>query len=585
MAYNGALKSGYTLGDWLGAIFFGSRLDCSVAGYLTIIPFLISLVSAWIAGKWLKNVLKIYFGITALIIASIFTVDTALYEYWGFRIDASVLFYAKSPSAALASVSSIVVVLQFLIFVIYAFAIYKLFATLAVPLLPNKPATNRVATNLVCIVAGCTLFLPVRGSVSASTANVGMVYFSNERFLNHAAINPVFALMASIVDQENFDSQFNFFPENEREKIFSTITMQNVCKTDAKPELLKTKRPDILIVMLESFAAGAVAVTGGEPEVTPNLNRLSNEGILFTNMYANSFRTDRGIVAVLSGYLGQPTTSIMKYPAKTQSLPSISKTLVAKGYLADVLYGGDINFANMQSYFFSAGYSPVVSISNFPISDRLNRWGVNDDITFQYIYKSLVEGGRKSPQLSVFLTLSSHEPFEVPFKKINNPYLNSVAFTDHCIGQFIDSLKQTPVWENLLVIFVSDHGFGYPASLQNHEPDRFHIPMLWIGGAVKEPKRIETIACQTDLAATLFGQMDIDSREFMFSKDIFEPNAPKYAFYAFNNGFGFIDSTGVSVFDNESNSIVGNKSSGNDSLRIVKGKALLQTLYKDLAKR
>lgn len=585
MAYNGALKAGYGVGDWLDAMFFGLRLDCSVAGYLTVIPFLATLLSVWISGKWLRNVLRIYFGITALIIASIFTVDTALYEYWGFRIDASVLFYAKSPSAALASVSVAVIVRQTLMFVIYAFAIYKVFAALAVPLLPDKPARHRIVASLLCLVSGCALFLPIRGSVSASTANVGMVYFSSDRFLNHSAINPVFALMASIVDQENFDTQFNFFSEDEREKIFSTMVMQNVCRTDSKPAVLKTQRPDILIILLESFSAGAVAVTGGEPEVTPNLNRLSSEGILFTNMYANSFRTDRGIVAVLNGYLGQPTTSIMKYPAKTQSLPSISKTLVGEGYHADVLYGGDINFANMQSYFFSAGYKSIVSDRDFPLGERLNKWGVNDNITFPYLYKSLVDDRRQSPRLSVFLTLSSHEPFDVPFKKFDHPYLNSVAFTDHCIGQFIDSLKQTPVWDNLLVIFVSDHGFGYPASLQNHEPDRFHIPMLWTGGAVKEPRRIETVACQTDLAATLLGQMNIDCREFMFSKDIFEPNAPKYAFYAFNNGFGFVDSTGNSIFDNANNSIISNNPSANDSLRIVKGKALLQTLYQDLGRR
>ena len=80
-------------------------------------------------------------------------------------------------------------------------------------------------------------------------------------------------------------------------------------------------------------------------------------------------------------------------------------------------------------------------------------------------------------------------------------YPNSVAFTDSCIGNFIDKLKELPVWKNTLVIFVSDHGYPYPKDVVNYEPRRYHIPMLWVGGAVKEPVVIDKLANQTDLAA------------------------------------------------------------------------------------
>ena len=166
---------------------------------------------------------------------------------------------------------------------------------------------------------------------------------------------------------------------------------------------------------MESFTANAIEAVGGEPGITPNLNRLSKEGVLFTNLYANSFRTDRGLVSVLNGYLAQPTTSIMKYPVKSQTLPSIAKSLNKEGYTADMLYGGDINFTNMQSYFYSSGYSKITADRDFPLSSRLSKWGANDDITFSHLYEDIkqrpVDG---KPWLSTFLTLSSHEPFRGP---------------------------------------------------------------------------------------------------------------------------------------------------------------------------
>lgn len=420
-----------------------------------------------------------------------------------------------------------------------------------------------------------------------------MVYFSKNQFLNHSAINPCFSLIASLSKQQDFAAQFNFFPEEEREEIMGTMSTHSRIECgneegDTIPQaLLNTSRPNILIILMESFSANAIGAVGGDSAITPNLNRLSREGVLFTNMYANSFRTDRGIVSVLNGYLAQPTTSIMKYPAKSQTLPSIAKSLTNEGYVADMLYGGDINFTNMQSYFFSSGYSRITADRDFPLTSRLSKWGANDDVTFRHLYEDIKNRDSQVPWLSTFLTLSSHEPFEVPYHRLDGMglYPNSVAFTDSCIGNFIDKLKELPAWKNTLVIFVSDHGYPYPKDVTGYEPRRYHIPMLWIGGAVKEPVVIDKYANQTDLAATLLNQLGIDHDAFTFSRNILSSDYPEYAFYTYSNGFGFIDSTGISVYDNEGNKpLIETPREGSD-LRLRKGKALLQTLYDDLGNR
>ena len=582
-----ALENSSSLTDYLQVILHGVLLDCTISGYLTVIPLLCVLVSIWLPGTVYKKILKGYFLIIAILVAAIYAVDVALYGYWGFRLDATLFFYLQSPKDAMASVPLKTFALQLVMFAAYAWVIYWLFKRLIIPLFPSTPVHRRLGGTIGILLVGGILFIPIRGGITTSTANVGMVYFSKNQFLNHAAINPTFSLIASISKQQDFAAQFNFFPEEERQERYATLTQYNDSLTNnaEKIKLLTTDRPNILIILLESFTANAIEAVGGEAGITPNLNKLSKEGITFTNMYANSFRTDRGLVAVLNGYLAQPTTSIMKYPAKSQTLPSIAKSLSEQGYTADMLYGGDINFTNMQSYFFGSGYSKITADRDFPLSSRLSKWGANDDITFSHLYESIRERDEKTPWLSTFLTLSSHEPFEVPFHHLEDPYLNSVAFTDSCIGSFVDKLKELPVWKNTLIVLISDHGYRYPSPMLDYEPRRFHIPMIWLGGAVKEPAIIDIYANQTDLAATLLSQLNLPHDQFTFSRDILDAGYPKYSFYTFSNGFGFIDSTGVSVYDNESNRPLLEEPSTDSQTRLDKGKVLLQTLYDDLGKR
>ena len=594
LCYHQDLANGCTLNDYLQVITHGLLLDCTIAGYLTVLPLLMTLISVWLPGTGYRKLLKGYFSCMAILIAAIFAVDVALYGYWGFRLDATLFFYLQSPGDAMASVPMGQFFAQLLLFAIYAAGMYWVLKRFIVPLFPDTAVEKPVVGSVGILLLAGLLFIPIRGGVTTSTANVGMVYFSNNQFLNHSAINPCFSLLASLSKQQDFAAQFDFFPEEERKEIFEDLLNrspqgldkenQKKCTNDSGLIQLHEEKPNILIILTESFSANALDPT---QDIMPNYNRLRNEGIFFSNLYANSFRTDRGIVATLNGYLAQPTTSIMKYPAKSQTLPSIAKVLTANGYVADMLYGGDINFTNMQSYFYSSGYSRITADRDFPITSRLSKWGANDDITFRHLYKEIKNRDTQSPWLTTFLTLSSHEPFDVPYHRLDEVglYPNSVAFTDSCIGNFIDQLKKLPVWKNTLVILVSDHGYPYPADVKNEEPRRYQIPMLWLGGVIQKPAVITRYANQTDLAATLLHLLGLPHEDFTFSRNIFSPDYPEYAFYTYSNGFGFIDSTGVTVYDNEGNKPIIESTQEGSDLRIRKGKALLQTLYDDLGGR
>ena len=585
--YHHESAANHSLLEFVQVVINGLKLDVTMAGYLTVIPLLLTIVSIWFVGEKMHTALKIYFAVIGVVVALIFTVDEALYGYWSFRLDSTIFFYLKSPTNAMASVPLKTFVVQFIKIIIIFSLIFWLFKRFIIPILPKKPTIKKWQTLSLSIVLAGIVFIAIRGGVTTSTANVGMVYFSKDRFLNHAAINPCFSLLTSITKQNDFSSQFQFFSEEKRQQLFYPLyPISNDILNINENKLLNTKRPNILFVILEGVSANVVASTGGESNITPNLNRLSKEGVLFRKMYANSFRTDRGLVAILNGYLAQPTTSIMKYPSKSQTLPSIAKSLRKEGYETDVLYGGDINFTNMRSFFYNSGYNKITSDTDFPLSSRISKWGADDDVTFKRLYEDILHKKEKhTPWHSTFLTLSSHEPFKVPYSRFNHPYLNSVAFTDSCLGDFVDKIKETPAWNNLLIIFISDHGFRYPDTIKEYEPERYHIPCLWIGGAVKAPAVIDKYINQTDIAATLLGQLNMNKDEFIFSKNLLSVDYPEFAFYTFNNGFGLIDTTGISVYDNTIENPIFENPQTSSKIRMNKGKAILQTLYKDLGNR
>ena len=582
MLYNGSIEKGFGFADYMQVMVHGASLDAATAGYLTAFPFLLVLISIWFRKFPLKKILYGYYILAAALISIIFVVDMALYTFWGFKLDASVFLYIDSPKEALASVSVGFILLRVL-------AILLLIALNSWVLLKITPSVlnatrKRIAGTAGMLLLGGVLFIIIRGGVTESTSNIGQVYFSNEPFLNHSAVNPDFSLLSSMGKSQDFASEFNFFDEEKRAALFDGL--YPTTDGDSIIQVLNTKRPNILIILMEGFGGAFVEPLGGLPDVTPHFNRLSKEGVFFTNCYANSFRTDRGTVCTFSGYLGLPTASVMKIPAKSRTLPAIAEGLSKAGYKTDFLYGGDINFTNMKSYLLSTGYQRLTANTDFSLAEQTsNAWGVNDDITFEYLYNQLRSRKEEGPWHTAFLTLSSHEPFEVPYHRLEDKIPNAFAYTDECLGKFIDRLKQTPAWKDLLVICLPDHGFYYPREGSNAMPRFYHIPLLWLGGAVKQPMQVDKIMNQTDLAATLLGQLGLEHTAFTFSRNVLGSDYKyPFAFYSFNNGFSFRDSTGVTVFDNNSGSILFDEPEADES-RLDKGKAILQTVYDDLGNR
>ena len=232
---------------------------------------------------------------------------------------------------------------------------------------------------------------------------------------------------------------------------------------DSTFQVLKTDRPNVVLVLLESFSAQVVGALGGEP-VTPNLDAVAKEGILFSNIYAVSDRSDKGIVATMAGYQVLPSYSIIQYPAKSQSLSFMPQKMKEAGYKnLTYIYGGDIGFKGMNSFVTLSGFEKVITIDDFPSSVRETKWGVHDEHTFKKLAEEMEQSSTDEPYFKFYFTLSSHEPFDVPMDKLyDDPYINSIAYTDKCLGDFIKEVKNKNLWDNTLFVFIADHGTPGP---------------------------------------------------------------------------------------------------------------------------
>ena len=567
----------FEFGDVVDVLRYGLTLDFSTALYFLVVPFMLSVVSIWYVGRLLKWVYCFWAVITAIAFSLAFAADTALYPHWGFKLDATCLQFLSTPGDAMASVTVgwMVVGLIGLIGLIglMGFLYWKVWR-------PLKPLMRKWPFGLVCIFLTPLIFIGIRGGLDESTTNIGQVYFSQKPFLNHSAVNPVFSFLSSFESSVRTDTRYSYFTTEECDSIL--VGLFNTETVDADT-LLSVERPHVVLVMLEG-AGGQFMKIAGRDSIMPYLNRLCSEGVYFSNCYANSYRTDRGTVCTWSGYPSFPTMSVMKDPSKSGTLPSIARSLRNVGYDTQYFYGGDINFTKMRSYLVATGFEHLKWKADYPLAEQKTaRWGVCDELMFGYVRQEIENwvDDDEQPHLLGFSTLSSHEPWDVPIKQMPDPIENSFRYLDQCIEKFIEPLRQSKVWKNLLIVMVPDHGIGY-YGLDETTPMKNHIPVLWVGGAVADAREIDVVCNQTDQAATLLGQLGIDHSDFRFSRDVLSKTYTQpFAYHTFNNGFSLIDSTRFVSYDLTGDCLM----VGNAQDLVKRGKALLQVTSEDLSKR
>ncbi len=563
----------------IATFWYGFKLDIAIASYIALLPSIFLIISSFTRKRFIKYIYGAYTLILLMACVIIILGDLFMYKFWGYRLDGTPLFYMKNMSAATASVSTLTVVGGIAAILLITTLLYILY----LGIFNQRFDALKKDKKSIYALLPMTLFTGVlmRGGIGIASLTTSTAYFSEHQFANHAAINPIWNVGFSITESDDLHRKYEYYTEDEVHRLLEPLHTSNGVST----RLLKTDRPNIIVFITESLTAKALEATHGRPGIMPELNKLVHEGVLFDQIYAASDRTDRGIAAVLAGYPTLPGSSPLKYQKLIQKLSCLPSTLNNQGYHSEFFYGGTLEFANYRSFMVQAGFNKMISDKDFPASELKTKWGAFDNVVFEKCLADTPDGEERF--FKTVLTLTSHEPFETPVPVVikgddtESKYLNSLHYTDASFGEFIRTAKTRKWWDNTLIIIIADHGSTLPGYSDIGDKLKYHIPMIWLGGALNvKDQVISRLASQTDLSATLLSQLGIDASGFQFSKNILANDYVPYAFFTFSGGFGYLKPDDFLVYNTVTNTYSGPQAAA-DSINGKQGKAYLQSLYID----
>lgn len=580
-------QSGLLSGAEIGGIFWhGLIMDISTACYLILIPGLVLAVRPVVPAAFINRFLKIYTILFLVFASLLIVVDLGLYPHWGTRVNVTIFNYMDDPVALSASLSVADILLGSLISGSLVAGFLYFYKKLFPQGIAEKNRVGWIYLPLQLFLVA-TLILPIRGGLDTSALNLSSVAFSPKMYVNQAASNFLWNFAKSVEKRKRLSNPCMYMSEEDSQRIF--MEFHNPDTLAQRPQLISLKenrQPNVILIILESFSDKVIAPLGGLHGVAPNLDSLCEKSTVFTSFYSTGNRSDRGISAVLGGYPSLLSTSIMVYPEKSGSLTLLPEYFNRKNYHTSFYYGGDINFYNLKTFVLQGNYKKLVTKADFPSElGRMTKWGVPDGYVFERATQDLKTD--QEPFMKTIYTISSHPPFDVPFSRIkgtshSDRYLNSVAYTDSCLGAYIDALRQSALWENTLLIVTADHGTNVPGPTDITDPASYRIPLIWSGGVVDSLQRIETIAQQSDLGTTLVHQLGWETDVAPFSKDFFTPRP--YAFYMHDSGWGYVVPEGCFYFDQNSSEWV-SKTSATAAVDQSFPKAYMQVLHDDFIKR
>ena len=580
---------GGTFTEIIAVAWHGIRLDLAAAAYIISIPLLWFVISYLIAGRekemaWLRPLNKVFI----VLFSAIAVINLNIYREWGSKVNAKAIGFAfSSPNEALASSASSPIFFSLGVLaalIASGFVLNRLILEKEI-WLTKAPVWAKIPFAVLLIGLN---FLLIRGGWGVSPNNQSMAYYSDQQVLNHAAVNTEWNLIADLLKSRHSErNPYNYGPEKSAEQLIKDLYS---VKKDTTVHVLKNSRPNVVVIIMESFTADLTKTLGNEDGITPKFDSLVRQGLLFSRIYATGNRTDKGIIGTLAGYPSLAAESIVKFPEKMERISALSRELRKNGYQTSFFYGGQSEFDNYKAFVLSHGYDLLIDKSKFNSRDMNSKWGAYDGTVFNAHLEHLNQA--KQPFFSTQMTLTNHEPFEVPgtykFGNSDNVHkFKSTAFyTDSCLYDFLTKARKEPWYANTLFVFVADHGHIMPKGRdQVYIPQRYHIPLLFFGDVIKEEFRGKTmgnVGSQIDIPSTLLHQLDIGSGAFVWSKNLLNPETKSFAYFSWDNGMGFIDNKQCVTFDNVGKTVLYNdrpQDARNTKLMLKNAQSYMQSAY------
>lgn len=559
-------------------------MDLATACYLTLPVALCGLILMFKEVRALRIGIRIFLVAMVVLSSFIHVADIGLFGAWGTKVNHKALSYLVYAEEAMhGATGAPVAQLLIILFAEVAIALLVLFR---IDHLRSFRVEKSWAKWTAPVLVPALLLIGMRGGFQSFPIDRSWSYHSAHPILNLGALNGTWNVIVLLAEPPEISA--NPYAFMSKEDADGRFAMLHAKSDGVSQRILTTDRPNIVLILLESWTADVVGVLGGDSGVTPGFDRLAKDGLLFTNFYSTGFRTEQGLCATISSFPSQPKTTIIRQYGKFDRLPSFVNVLDSAGYRSTYYYAGDVAFANTRAYLEAMGFAKVHDENSFPIDQR-TRWGAYDEELFNFHLSDAKNA--TPPFFHTVMTSTSHEPFDVPVdegfpgKEQPQQYRNSVHYTDRTLAAFLDASKKQPWYDSTLFIIVADHGHFLPHNRGNFAVERHRIPLLFTGGALRSDlrgKQNDTFGCHVDLAATLLEQLGLAHERFAWSKDLFDPGRPHFAFWTFDDGFGIADATQAQVYDNLSGLLLqrrdASRSASEDSEQLLNGKALEQVL-------
>lgn len=318
------------------------------------------------------------------------------------------------------------------------------------------------------------------------------------------------------------------------------------------------ERPNVVMVVVESLSADFMARFGSKQGITPVLDSLAGNGIVFSRMYATGTRTVRGMEALSLAVPPTPGNSIVRRK-NNDGLSTIGSIFRQQGYQTSFFYGGDGYFDNMNQYFGSNGFDIVDRGGRITAGDSYNTnrsvlkdsevsfenaWGVSDGDLFSSVIRDADSRALRGERFYDFvMTTSNHRPFTYPAGKIDIPSGSgregAVKYSDHAIGEFLASAAKRPWFKNTVFIFVGDH---CASSAGKNEIDiaKYHVPAIIYNLQGNPAMKLDQMCSQIDLYPTLFGLLGWSYESNNYGQDIMDKGYVPRALLATYQKLGFL---------------------------------------------
>lgn len=578
------LNSESSINGWLLSFGYGLRMDLSMMCYLSALPILIWFLCIWFKKDGIKKFIQIYLLVVSSIYFLIGMANIVLYPSWGTLLNVRALAFLQQPVEMMASVSAVQIILLLILITTAFYLNYRIIKNFLMSAFASHTLKIKIKPLLIRVIILCLIPIGIRGGIQQIPINESASYYSKNLVLNHAATNPAWYLMNNIWKSGNDDkNKFVYFNDLENKNNFIALF-----QPDSSEIILNTTRPNIVIIALESWTADIIEPLGGDTGVTPFFSSLCDSGLLFTNIYSSGTRTDQMFPSILSGYPAQPYHSIVRFANKTEKLPMLSSILSKEGYHSSFYYGGELGFANMKGFLLHGGINDLTGKDDFASEQMNSKWGANDEFVFRKQAKDLIK--TKQPFFSMVLTLSTHEPFEIPIqpkfsgKSLPTLFKNAAYYTDTCLKEYFESIKNEPWYKNTLFILVADHGHILPRQREYYDMESHKIPLLLYGEVLKtqfKGVKVNSIGAQHDIASTILHQLRLTSSDFIFSNNLLNKKRFNFAYLNFDDATGWKNDKVNFVFSSTQNKIMTKYSSttDKDSVQLNEAKHYLQFLY------